>query len=324
MAEKKSVRSGRVVMAVSPHAGSGRGRSLVPELRARLGGAGYEVLLSESLPTIKAAVLRKDDDPPLRAVAVLGGDGSLSLVANTLPAGTPILPVPLGTENLLARYFGCTAEPAAVVAAVQQGRQRTIDAGTANGKLFLVMATCGFDAEVVRAMHLTRRGHIRRWSYFKPIARAVRSYAYPEVRVVPGGGPTAAAAEGIEGEATGAGAAAGRSDRPLTCRWAMVFNLPMYGGGLRIAPQAIPDDGQLDFVGLRGGGSLSTIQYLSRVYSGRLQRRADGCARRGTSWRWEANVRVPFQLDGDYVGRLPVAIGTLPGRVTLILPPPVS
>jgi diacylglycerol kinase family enzyme len=104
----------------------------------------------------------------------------------------------------------------------------------------------------------------------------------------------------------------------------MVFNLPMYGGGLRIAPQAIPDDGQLDFIGLRRGGTRSTMQYLSSVYSGRFKRTPEGCGWRGTASRWEASVRVPFQLDGDYAGRLPVSIETLPGRVTLVLPPRMS
>jgi diacylglycerol kinase family enzyme len=257
MAKKKSDRRGRVVMAVSPKAGSGRGRQRLPALRDALENAGYEVRLSEQLSEIRNEALRDRADSPLSAVAVVGGDGSLSLVANTLPQGTPILPVPMGTENLLARYFGCSAEPAAVLAAVQHGRRQAIDAGTANGKLFLVMATCGFDAEVVRGMHLTRRGHIRRWSYFKPIVRAVRSYAYPEIRVM-----VPATSAGAEGERTiGAnGGVEGTPGRPLTCRWAMVFNLPMYGGGLRIAPQAIPDDGQLDFIGLRRGGTRSTMQ----------------------------------------------------------------
>ncbi len=72
----------------------------------------------------------------------------------------PIVPMPLGTENLLARQFGHTATAESVVKTIRYGTSYRLDAGLANDKSFLIMATCGFDAEVVRGMHLTRtRSH---------------------------------------------------------------------------------------------------------------------------------------------------------------------
>ena len=41
------------------------------------------------------------------------------------------------------------------------------------------MIGCGFDAEVVRRVHLERDGHITRLSYLKPIWESIRSYEYP-------------------------------------------------------------------------------------------------------------------------------------------------
>ncbi|MGC4002636.1 MAG: diacylglycerol kinase family protein [Pirellulales bacterium] len=42
----------------------------------------------------------------LRAVVAAGGDGTLNALVNRLPAETPFLMLPLGTENLVAKYLG--------------------------------------------------------------------------------------------------------------------------------------------------------------------------------------------------------------------------
>jgi diacylglycerol kinase family enzyme len=41
---------------------------------------------------------------------------------------------------------------------------------------------------------------------------------------------------------------------------------------------------------------------------------------RARRWHLSSEQRVPYQLDGDYAGRLPVEIQVLPQRVTLRLP----
>ena len=44
----------------------------------------------------------------LRAVVAAGGDGTIRLIAEQTPPGTPLVVLPLGTENLLARYLELT------------------------------------------------------------------------------------------------------------------------------------------------------------------------------------------------------------------------
>ena len=328
----------RVIVCVSPKAGSGQGRGLLPQLIQRLDQQGLEVLVSDDLAAVRAACQHDapsgDGGAPL-AVVPAGGDGTLALVADAVPASIPLVPYPLGTENLLARYYGFCTDPQRTAATVTGGRLHQIDAGRANGRLFLVMASCGFDAEVVRGMHLTRRGHIRRLSYAKPIFRAVRTYGYPPIQVRFAEGPGIAVAPVIGGtvgpgvavdaagpaEATSTAADRGGSWSPaVTCRWAMVFNLPSYGAGLRIEPDALDGDGLLDFFGLPLGSTWSTLRYVGGVITGQHRRWADTLRGRARRWHLSSEKRVPYQLDGDYVGRLPVEIEILPQRVTLRLP----
>ena len=107
---------------------------------------------------------------------------------------------------------------------------------------------------------------------------------------------------------------------PLSARWLFAFNLPCYGGGLRIAPQADGSDGLLDVCMFRRGNTWHALRYAAAVLLGRHQKLADCTIRRAGRLRITADEEVPYQLDGDPGGTLPVEIETLPGRLTLLAP----
>jgi diacylglycerol kinase (ATP) len=290
----------RVLVLTSRKAGSGASRDQIPRLEGLLkeAGVGYRVVASaaELQQQLQLSAATHDS-----VVVAAGGDGTLSLAAATLReaevgADVPMVPMPLGTENLLARHFGHTADADAVLRSIRHGSSYMLDAGTTNGRLFLIMATCGFDAEVVRGMHLTRRGHIRRLSYLRPIVRAICKYRFPKVSIRVDGG------------------------EPLECCWAMVFNLPRYGGRLRIEPDAVGNDGRMDVIAFTSGSIASGLKYVAGIWLGRHLRYRDVIRCQGSSIEITAQDRVPFQLDGDYAGRLPLSIETLPKSVHLLLP----
>ena len=294
-----------VVIVTSPKAGSGLGREQLPHLVQQLGASGLSVCTTTSIDVLRERTQDIQlDQHELPVVIAAGGDGTLALVADNVPSAIPILPMPLGTENLLARHFGHSADPAKVIQTIHEGTSHWLDAGRGNGKLFLVTATCGFDAEVVRAMHLTRRGHISRFSYAGPIFRALRRYAFPkiDVRVSNDQDPDS---EPVN----------------IECGWAMAFNMPCYGGNLNIEPRAIDSDGLLDVITFRKGSILSGLRYLAGIMLGNHVRFRDVTRVRGTRIEFTSPRRVPYQLDGDYAGRLPLKIATLPGRVHLLVPP---
>jgi diacylglycerol kinase family enzyme len=294
-----------VVIVTSPKAGSGLGREQLPQLVEQLGAAGLSVCTTSSIELLRQRTQDIQlDQQELPVVIAAGGDGTLALVAENVPSAIPILPMPLGTENLLARHFGHSADPAKIVQTIRGGTSHWLDAGRANGKLFLVTASCGFDAEVVRAMHLTRRGHISRFSYAGPIFRALRRYAFPniDVQVTNDQDPT------------------GSEPVNIQCCWAMAFNLPCYGGHLSIEPGALDSDGLLDVITFRKGSILSGLRYLAGILLGNHTRFRDVTRVRGTKIEFTSQQRVPYQLDGDYGGHLPLAIELLPARVHLLVP----
>lgn len=308
-----------MLIAVNPHAGSYSRAAIVAEIAGRLARDGFRVQRVAEIDELAKLAAERLAAGTLRAVVAGGGDGTLRLIASRTPPGTPLLVLPLGTENLLARHLEISTDPEQFCGIVAAGRTVCLDAGEANGRLFSLMAGCGFDADVVRRVHEQRSGHIHQLSYAKPILDTIRNYDYPELSVylnLAGEVPPAAEAIGV---ATGAGAEAGGFTHKISARWVFVVNLPRYARGLSFAPKASGTDGLLDICTFKEGSLWSGLWYLGGVMLGQHQEMSDFTHVRTAHVRIESAAAVPFQLDGDSGGELPLDARVLPGRLTLLV-----
>ena len=160
------------MVSVNPRAGYRDRSAAVEELRAALTGHGFMTEQYTDIAALKARAAELHVAEQLRAVVAAGGDGTIALLANSTPQGAPLAVLPLGTENLLAKHLGLIADPVAVAHVIADGFTHSFDMGDAGGRLFSLMAGCGFDAEVVRRLHIERKGNIHHLSYVKPIVEA--------------------------------------------------------------------------------------------------------------------------------------------------------
>ena len=290
-----------VLIAANPKSGASSGRMKVGQLRDALQTSEFSVEICESLELLQSRSHQLHAGGQLRAVVSAGGDGTAAAVVNLIPVGVPVVVLPLGTENLLAKYLGLTSDVTLALEALRGGKLHQLDVGKANGRLFLIMLGCGFDAEVVQHMHAERRGHISRWTYSKPIWRAVRNYSYPLIDV----------------ECEGVG---GVEPVRFSTAWLFAFNLPQYAANLDFCPQACGTDGLLDICTFAQGGTLRGIGYLFHLWLRRHQQLKD--FRHVTSGRFRLSSQgvVPYQLDGDPGGKLPLEVEVLPERLTLLIP----
>jgi diacylglycerol kinase family enzyme len=294
-----------VLVAVNPHAGSRSRRELLDHFQRELSARQFATEMISEVERLAERAAEISQSGDLRAVIAAGGDGTFRMVADRTPPSTPLGILPLGTENLLARYLQLTAEPARLARLIDERRTVRLDAGRAGGKLFSLMAGCGFDAEVVRRLHRSRAGHIHHLSYAKPILDSIRNYEYPELRV-----RYAPAAEGA--------ADAGLTEE-ITARWVFVVNLPRYAGGLSFAPKASGSDGLLDVCTFREGSLWHGLRYLGGVVFGQHEEMEDFVHVQTRRLRIEASGAAPYQLDGDPGGELPVEISIEPGRLKLVV-----
>jgi diacylglycerol kinase (ATP) len=296
----------RVIIAANPRAGASSPTSIVGQLADALRSRNLHVDVLTDLGQVADAANRAHAAGTLRALVAAGGDGTVAELVNRTDFGLPISVYPLGTANLLAGYLNIRPHAESFCRMICQGRTIQLDAGRAAGRIFLLMAGCGFDAEVVERLHAARQGnHINMWSYAKPILAAMRSYEYPELRIHCDNAPT-----GQPGEAV----------RTVVARWAFVVNLPRYAGQLHFAPQAVGTDGKLDVCTFERGSLWHGLKYVGSVWSGRHAALSDYSCSRARHVHIESDAPVRYQLDGDPGGMLPLDIEVLPGRLTLLAP----
>jgi diacylglycerol kinase family enzyme len=293
-----------VLMSMNPRAGSRARHSHVSDIQKWLKHGGYQVRMTTDLGALHDLAEETKKSGELRAVLAIGGDGTASVVRSHVPLEVPLVPIPMGTENLLGRYVAQLATPRAVCRTIAEGVVVSFDLGRAGDKIFLLMISAGFDAEVVRSLHENRRGNIRRTAYFWPTMRAIRSYTYPPMQLYLDTND-------------------GQMAPPRLCRWLFGFNLPLYALGLPIAPDAVPTDGLLDVCTFERGAVWNIARYLWHVMRKVHFALPDAGLCRATRFRLEPTTAasVAYQLDGDYGGTLPVDVEVLAGQLRLLVSP---
>jgi diacylglycerol kinase family enzyme len=285
-----------VAIQRNPVSGAGPDRDAIVELVRGLSDRGIEARLFSNRDRLR----RRLDDPRWRdglvCIVAAGGDGTVGDVVNRYP-GLPLAILPLGTENLLARYLGIPRSGEAVAEMIATGHRRTLDLGRRGDRSFTLMASAGFDAEVVHRTHAGRSGHITRMGYLKPILQSLRGYGFPPMRVF-----------------------VDRSEDPIVARLVFVAIVPAYARGLRVADSAVVDDGLLDLRLFERGSVFQMLRYFARVLTATHERLPDVRVLRATRVRIESDTPVPIQVDGDPAGRTPVEIEVLPRALEVFVP----
>jgi diacylglycerol kinase (ATP) len=176
----------RVLLAVNPHARSGRDAAARAEECLRSAGHTVTTLPFSGNAQLSAGIgaARADFD----IVAVGGGDGTLVHAVDGLRAcGLPLAIIPLGTTNELARTLGIPFDITQACALVSDGVERPIDAGCVNGAWFFNEASIGLSTHVVREQtgEVKRRwgmlsipiATLRAWRHLRPYHLEVESEA---------------------------------------------------------------------------------------------------------------------------------------------------
>jgi YegS/Rv2252/BmrU family lipid kinase len=285
-----------VAIQRNPHSGSGTRRRELQELIAGLRGHGLRPRLFSRRELFDRRLLEPRARDGLVCVVAAGGDGTICDVLNRMP-GVPVAILPLGTENLMAKYLGITPSGRLVADMIAAGKTRRFDLCQVGSRRCFLMASFGFDADVIHRVHTSRRGNITKLTYFQPISQSLRKYGHPPMRLYFDGATS-----------------------PIIARMAVVANLPLYAFGLRVVADACGDDGFLDVRMFQPESAFQMFRYLYKVVRGVHEALDDVTCVRAQRVRIESDVPVPVQADGDPAGWTPIEISVLPSAFECFVP----
>lgn len=286
-----------VVIQRNPKSGSGRGRREVFRLLVELRRLGFDVRVYQNRDRFSRFVHRPEVASRLRCLVAAGGDGTLSSLVQRHPQ-IPVAVLRLGTENLVAKHLHVRCDGVAVARMIKSGRFLSFDTGLIGEHRFLLMASAGLDAEVVRLLALGRQGNISHFSYLSPIMRAFFGYRFPTLEVVDQNGEVLATGSHV-----------------------LVSNMPEYGMKIPFCPVADPHDGLLDVRVFKSFGMIRTATHVCRTRLGVGDSVHQVIRfRAATVTLKTADSQVPLQADGDPCGTGAVTFRIADEKMRLLVP----
>jgi YegS/Rv2252/BmrU family lipid kinase len=231
-------------------------------------------------------------------VVACGGDGTQHEVASSLVGTDTSLGIlPFGRGNDLAAAMGVPRNPETAAEVLRTGMVRRIDVGYANGTPFCTVASTGFDAEVANRTRTGAWRHLGPLTYPLGVVAGLLRFRSPTMRV-----------EGDFGVREG--------------RYLLVAcsNTGMYGGGVRIAPDSLPDDGVFDCCLVQDIPRWKLLALFPRAYAGRHVSYPEVEIVRSRMVRIFSDPDAPVIADGESVGRTPVELTLRPRSLGIVVP----
>lgn len=304
MTNLPDVDDGTIWFLANRHAGDGNAERRASAVVRRLVDAGTSVRLVHPVSATDATAVAADAVASgARAVVACGGDGTVHAVLQPLVGSDTALGVlATGSGDDIAATLGFPSGAVSVEAdhllrCLASSSHRVVDVGhavTADGyaEYFVGVLSSGFDSAVnERANAMPRLGGQR---YNAAILRELASFQPVPYEVT------------ID-DTTVAGRA----------MLVSVGNGPRYGGGMRVCPSAVADDGLLDVTWLGAVSTLTFLRAFPSVFSGTHVRFPFVRTYRGTRITLDAPGQVAY-ADGEQIGPLPVQVAIRPAALRVL------
>jgi len=267
----------RVKFIANPEAGLGKGRRILPRLRGILEDRGLSFEVEETMAPKQARDLAREAVGQFDAVVAVGGDGTVSEVAQGLiHTETPLGIIPAGSGNDFVRSLGYPKELEDIVDCIAKGSVRTVDAGCLNGRYFVNVMGIGFDAVV------NQRKNGTSWvkglpAYLWALVGTLGTYSPIRVDVH------------LDGEACAA----------TEAYLVSIGNGTTCGGGFRLTPYARVDDRLLDVCILAPVRVPNLLWHLPKAFNGTIEKSGYATLKTASEITLDTTESLPAHIDGE-------------------------
>ncbi|MBQ2945425.1 MAG: diacylglycerol kinase family lipid kinase [Clostridia bacterium] len=266
---------------VNPTAGNGKAAKTGKKIEAELIKRNIEHEIHYTEFKGNATDLARDAvKRGFKTVVSVGGDGtSYETVCGLKDSDVALAIIPAGTGNDFIRALGIPKNYKKALDVALTKPARSVDCGTVNGRMFLNACGTGFDITVLDYAQKARK-----------YVKGPLTYLYGVVKTVFNFSPTCVKVT-VNGETVFDG------DILVIA----ISNGPYYGGGIKIAPNAAPDDGLFDITIVRPiGSSAKMVTYLPGLAGGKVLTFKETTALKAKKVTVESKG-MRFNIDGEII-----------------------
>ncbi len=263
---------------INPVAGNGKAKKILPLLRKIFNKAAvdYEIYFTTGPGDATGAALKGARDGFEIMVAV-GGDGTVNEVLNGI-VGTEakLAALPGGKGNDFATAVAMPRNIEEACKALLKGETKYIDLGKVMDRYFINSVGVGFDAAVARRANRGVRFFKGVSAYVYAFFETLYRYDFVDAEIDFGQGPIKTTPILV---AVGIGQA--------------------YGGGMKIVPDAIQDDGLFDICIFGKVSRPLMVYHFPKVFSGRLKYVEQAKMFRAEEVKIKLSEPCPLHMEGE-------------------------
>lgn len=278
-----------IVFICNPIAGNGTSLKALFTVKERMAKSGLPYTVEYSnYPGHATELARAAAERGTSLVCAMGGDGTVrEVVLGLLGSKTTLAIIPCGTGNDLVKTLQIPLKADAALDILLTGKVLPINYAYANSLPYVNVAGFGFDVDVLDEVeHYKKRTKNGRIAYLKGLFAAIKHRLVRKITY------TLDDQDPVTVDALIIGAGNGQ----------------YFGGGIRIAPEAVPTDGLLDFTVVHDVYSLKdVISVLPALLNGTIYSKTKYVTHlRGKVLHAECEPFSRIEVDGERVPGTPI------------------
>jgi len=293
---------------VNPAAGNGRGMQAWEKVRKELikDKIDYQVRITEKGGEARQLTKEMLENVPIERIVAIGGDGTLNEVVNGLvDAGVDCLfgHIPAGSGNDFARAYHIPMEPVEAWKCMKAGEgEKSIDLLVMSDRVAVNAIGAGFDGKIAKTANE---------AFYKKVCNAIGlgklAYIISMLRVLFSYHPSNVKLE-IEGEV-----------HDLKDVWMIVVsNIANYGGGMRISPHAVSDDGRAEVCVIRNLNRWQLLLAFPKIFTGEHIHHPAVHFYHGRNIHIKSEESLDVHADGEAIAMTPIKVALLANRLRII------
>ena len=295
---------------VNPVAAAGKTGSVWPEIEKELHSLGLEFdhRFTEA-PNHATALAREGVEQGCEIVVAVGGDGTVNEVVNGLmsPGGeqaeATLGVVITGRGSDLARTIGVPSDYGEACARLAGDRTMTVDLGLvtfhqegeSRQRYFVNVGGGGFDGEVAKRANQAPNFMGGTIPYLTSLVTTLLAYQNKPIELV----------------------LDDREPIAMVANSVVVANCQYFGGGMRVAPDADPNDGLFDVIVIGDVDKIEFLMTVPKVYDGTHLTHPQVDAYRARRVEVRSDLPLLLQVEGEVCGHTPLIFEIIPAALQI-------